>query len=107
MSEQNKKVIRLQTPTMQKPVSIRCELGMEEMTIAEIIDSVAGQYEANSQVTEAQAIRGLSTRSVSHNGSQQQMATKVKDLNFTMRSTRAGDALVADLQFTEQYTGGY
>ena len=105
-AEQSKKVIRLQTPTMQKPISIRCEPGMEEMTLAEIVDSIASQYDANSQAVEAQAIRGLVSRAVMHNGNQQQMTTKVKDLTFTMRSTKAGDALVADLQFAEPYTGG-
>jgi hypothetical protein len=106
MSEQDKKVIRIQTPTMTKPISVRCEPGMEEMTIAEVLDSVAGQYEANSQASEASAVRSLAQRAVSHNGSQQAMSTKVKDLAFQVRSTRSGNAMVADLTFTEQYTGG-
>lgn len=106
MVEQDKRVIRIQTPTMTKPISVRCEPGMEEMSISEVLDSVAGQYEANSQASEAQAVRSLAQRAVSHNGSQQAMTTKIKDLSFAVRSTKSGSAMVADLTFTEQYTGG-
>jgi len=110
MSEQStpstKKVIRIQTPLMEQPVSIHCTPEIEAMPMSEVLDTIAEQYTSGNRAAEAKSIRELAERPMLHDGLQKSVSTLVRDLRFEMKSTSSGPAMIADVSFNVPYPGG-
>jgi hypothetical protein len=109
MAEQTieKKIIRLQTPTMSKPLALKWKPEMDDLNIRDILEVVAKQFlEKSNDRAQADAIKGLAERDIIHNGTTRNSSTKVKDLTFDFRSTDKGSALVADITFNVPASAG-
>lgn len=104
--QQGKKIIRIKAPTWEKGIPVKYTKEMDALSIKELLNLIGDQYQQSNDITKAMAIRSLAQRTIMHNGRTQNVNTKLKDLNYDMRTTTAGEALIADLNFETSHVGG-
>lgn len=100
------KYLQLAVPTSTKPLSIPTD-GLENLTIAQVIDSLADQWQEDGRSVEASNLRGLKDRDITINGETITPTVKVCDLPFTATSTRDGGSIdLATLNFDRTHVAG-